>query len=753
MSHMRIRTAMTIIIVATIATGACMSLLFVERNAESVNVGLKFMGNAEGKIASSVTATPSMELFLIGGLCALVVALITYIIIFYFQRILLQNSRLEELRKEAINASEAKTRFLASMSHEMRTSLNAIIGLTNLMMCETDLLKDKNENLQKINNAGIVLLGIVNDVLDISKIESGKLSLMPVEYDMASMLNDTITLNMVRIKEKPISFRLSISEELPSKVYGDELRVKQILNNLLSNAFKYTNKGIVRMSVNCVRGNDNDVWMEITVSDTGIGIKQDDLKKIFSEYNQVNTSANSRIEGTGLGLSITRKLVEIMDGTIFVESEYERGSTFKIRIRQGYVSDMKIGSVVAESLRKFRHKDERSIVSNRFIWADLSWARVLVVDDVQTNLDVMVGLLRKYKMQADCVTSGKEAIDQIIRKSAYDAIFMDHMMPGMDGVETIKAIRAIGTEYAQNVPIIALTANAISNNEQMLLNNGFQAFISKPIDIKKLDRIIRKWICDKPMEGTHFFELPPLYPDENITVFKKELNDPIMELHPCEHKWEDQQISHEVDGKVISLIPNKIDILKIPRVDTTGSLSYYGYDIETYLSVLHSYYVNTPKILEKLRNVNEENLQDYAIAIHGLKSASGSIGAYDTMKAALNLEILAKSNNITEVLVLNETFIKDTENLLDGIQNYLNELDANNPKPYLHAPNRSLLAHLRQSCKIFDMDSVEKTIEELEKTNYEIDGPLIAWLREKIDIMDFSDVVTRLDEYEEELEC
>jgi len=752
MLHSRVSIAMIIIIIATIAAGIGISFLFAQQYSDTVDFSLQYMDNTEYEFASNINVTPKMGLFLIAGLCALVVALIAYIIVFNFQRISDQNSRLEELLKKAIDSSEAKTRFLASMSHEMRTSLNVIIGLTNLVMCETDFQKYKNDNLQKINNAGIDLLGIVNDLLDISKIESGKFSLTPAEYDMASMLNDAVTQNMVRIAEKPIDFFLEINDDLPSRLYGDELRVKQILNNLLSNAFKYTYEGAVGVNVSCIPGNDNDVWMEITVSDTGIGIQPEDLKNIFTEYNQVHITANSKTESTGLGLSITRKLVELMEGTIFVESEYGRGSIFQIRIRQGFVSDAKIGSTVAENLRKFRYKDNKNQFGNSIVWADLSLARVLVVDDVQTNLDVMTGLLHKYKMRADCVTSGQEAIEQIIRKPAYNAIFLDHMMPGMDGVETIKAIRAIGTVYAKTVPIIALTANAVANNEKMLMDNGFQAFISKPIDLKKLDIVIRQWIRDKLKEKPLVSEqlISPLYSGENATVYEKEFNYPIMKFPQFGHTWDDRQISHSVNGKD-TLIPQNINFNGIPRVDATNGLSSFGYEVETYLSVLNSYYVNTPIIIEKLRNVTEETLQDYAIAIHGLKSASGSIGADETMKAALDLELLAKSGNFTEVIARNETFLKDTENLLDGIQAWLKELDDNNPKPLLHAPDRDVLAFLRQSCEIYDMDGIDSAMEELEKANYETGGSLIVWLREKIDAMEFSEVVARLIEYEEEL--
>jgi PAS domain S-box-containing protein len=404
------------------------------------------------------------------------------------------------MEEEAKNASMAKSHFIANMNHEMRTPMNAIIGLTDLMLEETELPGNIKETLKKINTAGNTLMGLINDVLDISKIEAGKLELMPVQYDFASLLNDIVMLNMIRIEDKPIAFKLDINENLFTLLYGDDLRVKQIVNNLLSNAFKYTKEGIVTLGVDCESMND-DIWVSFCISDTGIGIQKEDVEKIFSDYNQVDTRANRKIEGTGLGLSITKKLVELMGGQIFVESKYGEGSVFRVRLRQGFVTDQKIGINTAENLRSLRYSDAAKHPDKKIVRPDLSYARVLVVDDLPMNLDVVAGILRKYKMTVDCVTSGQESIDLIMARDVlYDAVFMDHMMPGMDGIEAAKRIRAFGTRYAQNIPIIALTANAVAGNEKMFLENGFNAFLPKPFSAKNLDLIVQRWIRDKSRE-------------------------------------------------------------------------------------------------------------------------------------------------------------------------------------------------------------------------------------------------------------
>jgi signal transduction histidine kinase/ABC-type amino acid transport substrate-binding protein/CheY-like chemotaxis protein len=415
-------------------------------------------------------------------------------------------TKLEQMAKQEAEAvSQAKSDFLASMSHEMRTPMNVVVGLTDLMLEEADVPVNIKEALEKINIAGNTLMELINDVLDISKIEAGKLELNPEEYDVPSLLNDIIGLNMIRIEDKPITFNLDINENLLCTLFGDDLRIKQILNNLLSNAFKYTKKGSVTLSTAIDgedhRREDNNVWLSFTVNDTGIGIRKEDMAKLFTHYHQVDTYANRKIEGTGLGLSITKKLVELMGGEISVESEYGKGTIFHVRICQRYVSDKSIGKETAEKLRSLRYWDYKKGAQGKLVRQDLSYARVLVADDFSTNLDVAAGMLRKYKMKVDCVDNGQDAVDRIAAgDTVYNAVFMDHMMPGMDGIEAVRLIRTLGTEYVKNIPIIALTANAVAGSEQMFLNNGFNAFLFKPFNTMALDSIVQRWVRDKGRE-------------------------------------------------------------------------------------------------------------------------------------------------------------------------------------------------------------------------------------------------------------
>ncbi|MCL1809935.1 MAG: ATP-binding protein [Clostridiales bacterium] len=398
---------------------------------------------------------------------------------------------LTEAKNEASLAAQAKGNFLANMSHEIRTPLNAIIGFTEAEL-RRDLSEEDFENLHKIHSSSNLLLGIINDILDMSKIESGKFDLAPAEYVFADMIYDTVALNMVRIESKPVKLTVSVDENIPSRIVGDELRVKQILNNLLSNAIKYTTAGSIELHVSgCPAG--NGVRLFFSVADTGIGIRESDLKMLFSKYYQVGGERNRGIEGTGLGLSICKGLTEMMGGKISAQSEYGTGSTFTAEIWQEASGSSKIGSVAA-ALENFTYSPEHHDAAVDYM--QMPHAKVLVVDDVDMNLEVAVCCLEPYGMHVDCTDNGADAVRRVKSgEPRYDLILMDHMMPEMDGIEAVHTIREIGTEYALSVPIVALTANALSGNDKMFADNGFQGFLAKPIDLLKLDAVLHKWVC------------------------------------------------------------------------------------------------------------------------------------------------------------------------------------------------------------------------------------------------------------------
>jgi CheY-like chemotaxis protein len=543
--------------------------------------------------------------------------------------------------------------------------MNVIVGLTELLLEGDTSIENERAYLQKINAAGITLVGLINDVLDISKIEAGKFSLSLTQYELASLLNDVVVLSIVRIGDKPITFHLEISDDLPSMLCGDDLRIKQILINLLSNAFKYTRKGTVTLRVGCLKEGNNDTVLSFSIIDTGIGMRAEDVEKLFADYNQVDTRANRMIEGTGLGLAIAKGFAELMDGTITVESEYGKGSVFTVSIRQSIIGDEIIDLTTLEDLRNFRYEDSRISNERLLQRPDLSWANVLVADDSPTNLDVARGLLGKYKMRVDCVSNGHDAIDRMrLGEPVYSAVFMDHMMPGMDGIETAGWIRKIDSEYAREIPIIALTANAVAGNERMFLNEGFQAFVSKPINIKKLDSVIRQWIM-KDMA------VPPAHHAESFQTEPQHLESPTQhEPLPQQHSDMDT-LSIEVD---------------IPGINATLGLSLYEDDMEMFISIMQSYVDNIPAVIENLRNVSEETLADYAINIHTMKGASASIGAKSLSQKAKKLERMSKEGDPEGVLSENEDFIKDAETLIEDVRRWLYEhiRDGNLRSGYTH---------------------------------------------------------------------
>ncbi|WP_026043621.1 ATP-binding protein [Treponema primitia] len=539
---------------------------------------------------------------------------------------------LAEQVKIAESASRAKSEFLATMSHEIRTPLNAIIGLSNIVL-EKTLSEAAHGSIEKIRASGVTLLGIINDILDISKIEAGNFEIIPVEYSTASLISESVRLNMVRIGEKPIAFELSVSGDFPETLFGDELRIKQILNNILSNAIKYTRAGKVRLEITH-EPFENGIRMILKVSDTGVGIRQEDREKLFSEYSQLDTKANRKIEGTGLGLSITKKLLTLMNGAISVESEYGKGSTFTMTIPQRTTGTSVIGKEKAEMFAALRFIEEYHNPVRDLKRAWMPYGRVLVVDDVAINLEVAQGLLEPYGLTVECASSGMKAIEMIKdEKHPYDLVLMDHMMPEMDGIETVRIIRnEIGADYAKNIPIVALTANALTGNEEMFLANGFNGFVSKPIDIIELDAMLSKWVRAKQSA-------------ETLARAEKERPDA------------DEAKKQE---------PEK----SVPGLDMPGGIKRYNSE-KIYKRILTSYSKSAPAMLDTIREPNGTNLSDYMITIHGLKGASRGINAVEIGNMAEELEFAAKASDLQKVTEKNGAFIGAVEKLINDIRIYL----------------------------------------------------------------------------------
>lgn len=420
-----------------------------------------------------------------------------FVVAAYINDLRTRNKLIEDARKLEIAEENnmAKSQFLANVSHEIRTPLNAILGITEIHLQKTDYSQETREAFEKIYVSGDMLLGIINDILDLSKIEAGKMELAPEKYEIMSMIHDTIALNMMRIESKPVKFEISVEETVPAYLLGDELRVKQVINNILSNAFKYTNEGLVEMLVRADEDGDDPthITLNVAISDTGQGMSKEQVDKIFESYSRFNVNTNRFIEGSGLGMSIARDMINLMEGDILVESEVGKGSTFTIRIPQIRIGDDDVGKEATDNLNKLRFESRIHMKRGQITQEPMPYGRVLVVDDVGTNIYVARGLLSPYELQVDSVESGLAAIKKIESGDEFDIIFMDHMMPQMDGIETTQRLRAMG----YTLPIVALTANAIAGQSDVFLKSGFDDFISKPIDIRMLDIVLNKLIRDK----------------------------------------------------------------------------------------------------------------------------------------------------------------------------------------------------------------------------------------------------------------
>lgn len=405
-------------------------------------------------------------------------------------------------KRQAILASESKARFLANMSHEIRTPINAVLGMDEMILqeCKDPIILDYAKDIQ---NAGKSLLSLINDILDFSKIESGKLELVPVEYQLSSLLNDCYNMVHLRAMEKNLSFVVENNEHLPCTVYGDEVRVRQIVINLLTNAIKYTKQGKISVYLEGEIEEDGRIRLEISVQDTGIGIKDEDISKLFTSFQRVDEKKNRNVEGTGLGLAITQQLVQQMDGEIRVASEYGKGSVFTAVIRQRVVDSKGMGPFHIHMEEETPDKEE-SVVKTPAQNEDknlftASKARILVVDDVAMNLKVFKGLVKKLNMQVDTAESGMDALKQM-EKNKYDLIFLDHMMPQMDGVETYQHMKEM-EHPNQNIPVIMLTANAIAGVREEYLSEGFTDYLSKPVNREALFAMIYKYLPKEKIES------------------------------------------------------------------------------------------------------------------------------------------------------------------------------------------------------------------------------------------------------------
>ena len=553
-----------------------------------------------------------------------------YCIVCFVYDLTKEKNMLEEL----VRANEAKSQFLANMSHEIRTPINGILGMDSVLLkeCHDENLREYAKNIQ---SAGQSLLSIINDILDISKIESGKMEILTIRYQLFSVLNDCYNLTKIKLQNKPVSFIMQINEKLPSWLYGDEVRIRQIINNFLSNAVKYTKEGNITFELDFEEKTDEQILLVITVRDTGIGIKEEDLGKLFESFTRIEEKRNRNIEGTGLGLNLTKNLVNLMDGEVFAESTYGKGSCFTAKIPQKNADAKPMGDFGKRYQQYLSTSDDDKL---SFLAPD---AKILVVDDVTMNLKVVEGLLKATKIQIDTAVSGSECLE-CVKTTPYQMIFLDHMMPEMDGLETLEHMKNLADNPNAQTPVIMLTANAIVGAKEEYIEAGFTDYLTKPIRETELLEMILKYlpeelVCENGGQGIE--------------------------------KSQDAQDMEQPEAGGEGAEPLQ-RLEQLEGLDVKTGLTYCMNEEDFYIEILQEF-LQADKASQLKHFLAEEDWDNYRTTVHALKSTSLTIGAVHLSGEAKALEMAAKEGNMDYIRSHHDGVMDEYKELTDHLKEIL----------------------------------------------------------------------------------
>jgi signal transduction histidine kinase/CheY-like chemotaxis protein len=615
------------------------------------------------------------------------------------------NRKLAEAAEAANQANEAKSHFLSTMSHDIRTPMNAILGLNEMV------LRDSHEDeivaySESIRTAGKTLLGLINDILDFSKIEAGKMDIINVDYSLASMLNDLVNMVQGRADDKGLSFNLDVDRNIPSVLNGDEIRIKQVITNILSNAVKYTKEGGITFKAGFEKTKEepDKIRLIISISDTGIGIKPEDMKRLFKAFERIEESKNRNIEGTGLGMSIAQSFLKMMGSHIEVESEYGKGSTFSFALEQGVKDWNPIGDY-EESFK--RSVSERKKYKERFTAPD---ARLLVVDDTPVNLSVFKNLLKRTKVQIDTAGSGDQGIMRY-RNRHYDVIFLDHMMPDKDGIETLKEMKEIADTTNAGTPIVCLTANAISGMREMYINAGFDDYITKPIDPDRLEALLLTYLPkDKIVEASN----------------------------------EDSEDKGADDHDIPDFI-KKIDALNV-----NSGIIHCG-SCEAYMDTLKTYLGSGKKNADEIQKYwADKDVKNTTIKVHALKSTSYVIGAQKLGDFAARLEKAGEAGDVDILEKEIEPLLTQYRELVDKLEPLAYEYSAKAQDGTKDAKDKPLISdddmkeayeRLQEACNSYDYDSVADIVSKLEEYRFpEDEAARFEAIRSAVDNFDYDQI-------------
>ena len=597
---------------------------------------------------------------------------------------------LDKARQEAIKASKAKSEFLSNMSHEIRTPINAVLGMNEMIMRESSE-KQIVEYAANIQSSSRTLLSIINDILDFSKIESGKMEIVPVSYDVSSLVNDIVNMVRIRAEKKKLRFIYEIDENIPSMLYGDDVRIRQVITNILTNAVKYTPEGYVRLRMNVVNIENDILQLEVSVTDTGIGIKEEDMDKLFASFQRLDQEKNRSIEGTGLGMSIVHRLLDMMGSELKVSSVYGSGSTFSFEIEQKIVKAEPIGDF------EQRFKAAAAKHTSDTVIRIAPKARVLVVDDNETNLLVAKSLLKRTKVNLDTAPSGAMCIE-LLKSKHYDIVFLDHMMPEMDGIETLKKIKE--ENLAADTCFIALTANAIHGARQTYLDAGFDDYLSKPFTGMDIEKYL-------------FGHISPSLCEEETQITE-------------EKSEKSEQKTDETEANAL--------------FSPVEGAKYTGGDTEAYNDILALYVRKAPELSGRIERLfDEKDWKNYVIEVHALKSSSLTIGSKQLSELAKELELSGKAGNIAVIEEKNSELLALYKNVAELGKKYLGETDT--PKEETYAENEQLTEiatekakeyfnAIKDACLSFDTDEAERLCGEI--TGCSVNGNSLKPLLDEI---------------------
>lgn len=626
-----------------------------------------------------------------------------------YQKLQQTMKELEEARKEADEqykkadaANQTKSLFLAKMSHEIRTPINAVIGMNEMILRE-----EADEQIQEyamdVKRSADSLLSTINDILDLSKIESGKMELVPVEYDVSSMLHDVINMISMKAQDKNLEIQLALDENMPSRLYGDDVRIRQILVNILNNAVKYTEQGSVSFSVNAkLEGTLARIYFE--VKDTGIGIREEDKERIFSAYARIDESRNRTVEGTGLGMNITQQLLCMMGSELCVESVYGQGSKFYFYLEQQIVDAEPIGRLE----ERIRQQAKQYSYDATFVASD---AQILLVDDNAVNRRVCMSLLKETFVQIDEAGGGLECLD-MVKKKHYDLILLDHMMPDLDGIDTLKEMQSFVDFPCKGVPVIALTANAISGAKEMYLQSGFSDFLSKPIKPEKLERMLVEYL---PKELIQRVDQTALKERMRINKSKKK-----------EKMSVDLPEIEGVDWEYALLHMKNVELLQDTVWDFIGMAASEMIYLEAKRQEIAEYFSSTERKEDDAEKKEasealEEGLRQYRVRVHSMKSNAAMIGAITVSSLAKLLEYAARDGRLDVIERMHPIFKEEWSFLLERLgKAFEKEKDIDSVKQEKDMQQiAEHLSHLEETMEEYDVDAADEIIQQLSAFVYD----------------------------------